>query len=231
MLDTQRFQLRRLRAPHGLRRAFHDGRLVRVCCQASGRQRPDRDRPVQVSRRSPTDTRSRRPRGEIDSLQGRARHGVWSGPIFEALGVPLPIKAGPAPRRDLSDGPKSSRGTRPVVFDFVRSAYYKPEGQNLLFVGSMEAELDESSPAADPDNYDAGCHLRGDREVLGLDLGGLPVMADEGHVTSAATAGSTTTRPTSSRSSTSSPTMATLASTAWSGSAGTDSSSVLSSAG
>jgi sarcosine oxidase subunit beta len=42
-----------------------------------------------------------------------------------------------------------------VVFDFPRSAYYKPEGTELFFVGSLAHDLDAGGGRdADPDAYD-----------------------------------------------------------------------------
>ncbi|MGA2664485.1 MAG: FAD-dependent oxidoreductase [Nitrososphaerales archaeon] len=81
--------------------------------------------------------------------------GVWSAPLLEPLGIALPIKPVRHPVA-VFVRPEGFRGLRPAVFDFVRSAYYKAEGQSLLFVGSMEAELDASSAPADPDRYDEG---------------------------------------------------------------------------
>lgn len=79
--------------------------------------------------------------------------GVWSKPLFSAIGVDLPLKVSRHPVA-IFGRPDGYRGTRPVVFDFPRSAYYKPEGNELLFVGTLAPELDASGKEADPDAYD-----------------------------------------------------------------------------
>ena len=93
--------------------------------------------------------------GEVRARTVVLATGVWSGPLFANLGIHLPIKPVRHPVAIYSR-PEEFLDTRPSVFDFCRSAYYKPEGRNLLFVGSMEAQLDASSPATDPDDYDQG---------------------------------------------------------------------------
>ena len=118
-------------------------------------------------------------RGEIEVRVVVLATGVWSGPIFEALGVPLPLKPVRHPVA-IFGRPEEFQGTRPVVFDFVRSAYYKPEGKNLLFVGSMEAELDASSPAADPDDYDEGATFEEVEKYSRWTTEVYPVMATKG---------------------------------------------------
>ncbi|HVC26740.1 MAG TPA: FAD-dependent oxidoreductase [Nitrososphaerales archaeon] len=79
--------------------------------------------------------------------------GVWSKPVFSDLGVDLPLKVSRHPVA-IFGRPANYLGTRPVVFDFPRSAYYKPEGNELFFVGTLAHELDASGVDADPDAYD-----------------------------------------------------------------------------
>jgi glycine/D-amino acid oxidase-like deaminating enzyme len=47
--------------------------------------------------------------------------------------------------------PEQYAGNRPLIFDFPRRAYYKPEGQHLFYAGSLEPELDMTE--VQPDNY------------------------------------------------------------------------------
>lgn len=117
--------------------------------------------------------------GEVEASKVVLATGAWSGPIFEALGVKLPIKPVRHPVAIYSR-PEVFRGLRPLVFDFPRSAYYKPEGRELLFVGSMEAELDESSPPADPDSYDQGITFEETEKFTGWTAEAYPVMGAEG---------------------------------------------------
>jgi glycine/D-amino acid oxidase-like deaminating enzyme len=117
--------------------------------------------------------------GEVEASKVVLATGAWSGPLFRKLGLALPIKAVRHPVA-IYGRPEGFRGVRPVVFDFPRSAYYKPEGQGLLFVGSMEAELDESSPPADPDRYDQGITFEETEKFTGWTSEAYPVMAEKG---------------------------------------------------
>jgi sarcosine oxidase, subunit beta len=117
--------------------------------------------------------------GEVEARQVVLATGVWSGPIFRSLGIPLPVKPVRHPVA-IYGRPEEFQGVRPTVFDFPRSAYYKAEGQNLLFVGSMEAELDASSPAADPDAYDEGVTFEEVEKYSQWTAKAFPVMASKG---------------------------------------------------
>jgi sarcosine oxidase, subunit beta len=81
--------------------------------------------------------------------------GVWSKPLFAGLGVDLPLKVSRHPVA-IFGRPPTYLGNRPVVFDFPRAAYYKPEGNELFFVGTLAHELDASGGESDPDAYDEG---------------------------------------------------------------------------
>jgi sarcosine oxidase, subunit beta len=78
---------------------------------------------------------------------------VWTNHLLERSGVPedrlLPIRAVPHPvvvyRR-----PSGYQGKRTIVSDYFNKAYFKPEGQSLLFGGSIDASIDNQS--VDPDN-------------------------------------------------------------------------------
>ncbi|MGD0637970.1 MAG: FAD-binding oxidoreductase [Nitrososphaerales archaeon] len=87
---------------------------------------------------------------------------VWTNRLLAASGVvPAdmpPIRAVPHPviiyRR-----PEGYLGTRVIVSDYIRRAYYKPEGRSLLYGGSIDAELDkatvepEECPVQVPEEY------------------------------------------------------------------------------
>ncbi len=105
--------------------------------------------------------------------------GPWSAPIFARLGIDLPIKPVRHPLA-IYRRPTEYQGHHPIIFDFVRSGYYKPEGMYLLVVGSIELELDMSSSAADPDNYDAGIATEEVTKFTGWTVEALPVMASGG---------------------------------------------------
>ena len=71
-------------------------------------------------------------------------------------------------------------GTRPLVFDFPRSAYYKPEGNDLLFVGSLAHELDSSGKDTDPDAYDESIGYEEVADFSKSAAAAFPVMATAG---------------------------------------------------
>ncbi len=78
---------------------------------------------------------------------------VWTNHLLERSGIDdsrlLPIRAVPHPvvvyRR-----PANYQGKKVIVSDYYNKAYYKPEGQSLLFGGSIDASID--SQTTDPDN-------------------------------------------------------------------------------
>jgi len=78
---------------------------------------------------------------------------VWTNNLLMRSGIEeddlLPLRAVPHPvvvyRRPLN-----YQGKRVIVSDYYNKAYYKPEGQSLLFGGSIDASIDSTS--VDPDN-------------------------------------------------------------------------------
>ncbi len=105
--------------------------------------------------------------------------GVWSKPLFAGLGVDLPLKVSRHPVA-IFGRPSDYLGTRPVVFDFPRSAYYKPEGNELFFVGSLSAELDASGKDCDPDSYEEGIAYEEVAEFSSSASAAFPVMGRAG---------------------------------------------------
>ena len=105
--------------------------------------------------------------------------GVWSKPIFASLGIDIPIKAARHPVAEFKR-PEEYRGKRPVVLDIARASYYKPEGGFILFVGSLELELDISSEEVDPDNYNEGISFEEVERFSTVTAGAIPVMGEKG---------------------------------------------------
>jgi glycine/D-amino acid oxidase-like deaminating enzyme len=105
--------------------------------------------------------------------------GVWSKPLFAGLGVDLPMKVSRHPVA-IFGRPASYLGTRPVVFDFPRSAYYKPEGRELFFVGTLSHELDDSGKEADPDAYDEGISFEEVSDFSRSAASAFPIMGTAG---------------------------------------------------
>jgi sarcosine oxidase, subunit beta len=105
--------------------------------------------------------------------------GVWSKPLFAGLGVDLPLKISRHPVA-IFGRPPNYQGNRPVVFDFPRTAYYKPEGNELLFAGSLSHELDASGVDADPDAYDEGITYEEVADFSSSAASAFPVMGASG---------------------------------------------------
>ncbi|HKW04831.1 MAG TPA: FAD-dependent oxidoreductase [Nitrososphaerales archaeon] len=92
--------------------------------------------------------------GEIEANKVVIANGVWSKNLLGRLGInPIPIKPVRHPVA-IFRRPDEYSGTRPLIFDFPRKAYYKPEGKSQLYVGSVEIELDTSRGEVDPDHYE-----------------------------------------------------------------------------
>jgi sarcosine oxidase, subunit beta len=78
---------------------------------------------------------------------------IWTNKLLSKSGVDdvdlLPVRAVPHPvvvyRR-----PVAYQGKKVIVSDYYGKAYYKPEGQSLLFGGTLDAAID--SQTTDPDN-------------------------------------------------------------------------------
>ena len=105
--------------------------------------------------------------------------GVWSRPIFAGIGVKLPLKVSRHPVA-IFGRPADYLGRRPVVFDFPRSAYYKPEGSELFFVGSLSHELDASGADANPDAYEEGITFEETADFSRSAAAAFPVMGTAG---------------------------------------------------
>ncbi len=105
--------------------------------------------------------------------------GVWSRPFFAGLGVNLPLKISRHPVA-IFGRPASYGGIRPVVFDFPRSSYYKPEGKELFFVGSLSHELDASGADADPNSFEEGITYEEAADFSNSAAIAFPVMASAG---------------------------------------------------
>jgi len=119
-------------------------------------------------------------RGPISCRSLVLATGVWSKPLFKDMGIDLPLEVSRHPVAIFGRSAEY-QGTRPVIFDFPRSAYYKPEGKDLLFVGSLAHELDASGKDSDPDHYDEAITFE---EVAGFSESvstALPTMSASGN--------------------------------------------------
>ncbi len=115
--------------------------------------------------------------GEIKAKKVLIASGVWSEKLFARLHVAVPLWVVRHPVA-VFRRPEEYSGTRPLIFDFPREFYYKPEGQTLFFAGSLESELDKNH--MDPDNYPVDVSFE---EVMKYSEGlaqVLPTLAEKG---------------------------------------------------
>ncbi|HUI01288.1 MAG TPA: FAD-dependent oxidoreductase [Nitrososphaerales archaeon] len=117
--------------------------------------------------------------GRVKCINVVLATGVWSRPLFSGMGVELPIRGSRHPVA-IFGRPQGMRGNRPIVFDFPRSSYYKPEGDELLFVGSLSHELDSAGGDADPDSYNEGVTYDEVAAFSGSAATAYPTMGTEG---------------------------------------------------
>jgi sarcosine oxidase, subunit beta len=122
--------------------------------------------------------------GMIEASKIVLATGVWSKELLTKLRIDfIPIKPVRHPvvmyRR-----PEVYKGTRPLIFDFPRRAYYKPEGNSLFYAGSIELELDTSRGEVDPDNYDMDVSYSEIEQFSKSVAECLPVMAERGQLLS-----------------------------------------------
>ncbi len=118
--------------------------------------------------------------GAIEASKVILATGVWSKELLAKLKIDfIPIKPVRHPviiyRR-----PEVYQGTRPLIFDFPRRMYYKPEGNSLFYAGSIELELDTSQGAVNPDNYDIDVSYSEVERFSKSVAECLPIMAEKG---------------------------------------------------
>jgi len=115
--------------------------------------------------------------GEIRAKKVLVASGVWSEALFKGLKMQVPMWVVRHPVA-VFRRPEEYSGIRPLIFDFPREFYYKPEGKNLFFAGSLESKLDKEH--IDPDNYTVDVSFDEiTKYVEGLgDV--LPVLAEKG---------------------------------------------------
>ncbi|HXQ91423.1 MAG TPA: FAD-binding oxidoreductase [Nitrososphaerales archaeon] len=88
--------------------------------------------------------------GTVEAKKVIVATGPWSKALFASLGIIVPIKPVRHPVC-IFQRPEVYSGNRPLIFDFPREAYYKPEGNRFFYAGSLAAELDQVE--INPDNY------------------------------------------------------------------------------
>jgi sarcosine oxidase subunit beta len=117
--------------------------------------------------------------GEIEAKKVVLATGVWSNEYLRKLGLKFPIRTVRHPVT-IYQRPESYSGARPLIFDFPRRMYYKPEGSRFLYAGSIELELDTSAGEVDPDNYNQDVSFEEIERFSAALAGCIPIMGTKG---------------------------------------------------
>jgi sarcosine oxidase subunit beta len=89
-------------------------------------------------------------RGEVSSPVVICAAGPWAKRVAGTVGIELPLKA--TRHQILTVRRHAETAARhPVYADFVHATYFRPEGEHLTLVGSLEDQ--EEAGEADPDRY------------------------------------------------------------------------------
>ncbi|HYB40769.1 MAG TPA: FAD-binding oxidoreductase [Candidatus Methylomirabilis sp.] len=117
-------------------------------------------------------------RGEIQAPRVVNAAGLWGARVGAMAGLEIPITVC---RHKISivTWPESARRPHPMVYDFVKNIYTRPEMGEHILVGGLDAE--ESHDLADPDHYKEGVSLDESTEALARVSHRFPVLAD-GHI-------------------------------------------------
>lgn len=117
--------------------------------------------------------------GEIHARNVIVALGPWTNLLLGKMGINLPIRAIRHPVV-IMHRPNEYSGRRPIIFDFLRGAYFRPEGNHLLHVGDMDTAASKSQ--VDADNYDESVSFEEITRLAEWVVAALPVMRNEGTV-------------------------------------------------
>jgi sarcosine oxidase, subunit beta len=91
-------------------------------------------------------------RGEIQTPVVINAAGTWGDRIGRLVGVDIPITVC-RHKINFFTRPADAASPHPLVYDFVKNIYTRPETGGLTLVGTLESELEDR---ADPDRYNEG---------------------------------------------------------------------------
>jgi glycine/D-amino acid oxidase-like deaminating enzyme len=111
-------------------------------------------------------------RGEIHAPVVIDAAGLWSDRIARMVGVELPITVC-RHKINFFTRPPHAASPHPLVYDFVRNIYTRPETGGLTLVGPLDSELHDR---ADPDHYREGLSFEETAEAMERAAHRFPVM-------------------------------------------------------
>jgi len=98
--------------------------------------------------------------------------GLWSDRIAAMVGVRLPITVC-RHKINFFTRPAASSSPHPLVYDFVKNIYTRPETGGLTLVGPLESELHDT---VDPDRYNEGVTFEETADAMERAMHRFPVM-------------------------------------------------------
>jgi glycine/D-amino acid oxidase-like deaminating enzyme len=117
-------------------------------------------------------------RGEISAPVVINAAGIWGDRIGRMAGVDIPITVC-RHKINFFARPAGARAPHPLVYDFVKNIYTRPETGGLTLVGPLDPE--ELDDRADPDRYNEGVTFEETAEAMERAMHRFPVM-EQGEV-------------------------------------------------
>jgi glycine/D-amino acid oxidase-like deaminating enzyme len=111
-------------------------------------------------------------RGDIATAVVVNAAGTWGDRVAGLVGVEVPITVC-RHRINLFARPAAASQPHPLVYDFVRNIYTRPEAGGLTLVGPLESEVEDR---ADPDRYDGGVTFAETADAMERAVHRFPVM-------------------------------------------------------
>lgn len=111
-------------------------------------------------------------RGNIAARAVVNAGGLWSDRIATMVGVALPITVC-RHKINFFTRPAEASSPHPLVYDFVKNIYTRPETGGLTLVGPLESEVHDR---VDPDRYNEGVTFEETADAMGRAMHRFPVM-------------------------------------------------------
>jgi glycine/D-amino acid oxidase-like deaminating enzyme len=111
-------------------------------------------------------------RGDVDAPVVIDAAGLWSDRVARMAGVDLPITVC-RHKINFFARPAHAAGPHPLVYDFVKNIYTRPEAGGLTLVGPLESELHDR---VDPDRYNEGVTFEETADAMERAAHRFPVM-------------------------------------------------------
>jgi glycine/D-amino acid oxidase-like deaminating enzyme len=112
-------------------------------------------------------------RGDIESPAVINAAGIWGDRIGRMAGIEIPITVC-RHKINFFTRPAGATAPHPLVYDFVKNIYTRPETGGLTLVGPLDPE--ELNDRADPDRYNEGVTFEETAEAMERAMHRFPVM-------------------------------------------------------